>query len=593
MNNEEFCRAYPSKESLISLVNDDCSLKQSIEFEAHLESCESCQQQIESLAGEEWWWTKTASLLSTIDELTIPAKFANELSAGSFVVPTLVDLAADKPARLSNHVFDWTQVLDPPRHPEMLGCIDQFEIESKLGQGGMGLVLKGFDRELNRAVAIKVLSPQLASNGTSRKRFAREAQAAAAVVHPNVIPIYSVNASRSRPYIVMQLVAGNSLQSLVSDHGPLPVREIVRIAIQVADGLAAAHQQGLIHRDIKPANVLTEQDVSRVVITDFGLARATDDAAMTRTGWIAGTPHYMSPEQAQGSTLDHRTDLFSLGGLLYFLATGREPFRAESPFAVIQKIINEQSTAPGVLSCDLPPLMSDIIEKLLEKRPQDRFQSADELRGVLKKYLAHLQQPQNVAKPGRLLTRRRRKTRRMWFGGLAASIVLAAAWLGYGQFNKFDSSQPTAQRFKTDPAITNPNIISDNSDSPTSAPIEGTDEHLPAIKIPPTATAISGEPPIVETPIRPPTNGSVFLDRSLIRELDQLNREIDQYELHWNGSNPLAIAPPSFPLDQSFSTEFRELENSLERYEQSVRALDSNNQLNEQPGHPSLRKEIK
>ena len=196
----------------------------------------------------------------------------------------------------------------------------------------------------------------------------------------------------------------------------------MRVSIQIAAGLAAAHKQGLIHRDVKPGNILIERDVSRVMITDFGLARAADDAGMTQTGWLAGTPHYMSPEQSRGESLDCRTDLFSLGGLMYYLATGREPFRAESPFAVIQKIINDRPTSPLELNSDLPPLISDIIEKLLEKEPKDRFQSAAEVQDLLKRYLSHLQQPARVAKPKRVLTRRKRRLRNVFIGATIAAL---------------------------------------------------------------------------------------------------------------------------------------------------------------------------
>ena len=236
------------------------------------------------------------------------------------------------------------------------------------GAAGWELSFKGFDAELNRPVAIKFLAPHLAASGVARQRFAREAQAAAAVVHPNVVPIHSVNSSPVRPYIVMALVSGRSLQKHVEHHGPLPVKDVVRIGQQIAAGLAAAHEQGLVHRDIKPANILLEHDVSRVMITDFGLARAADDAALTQTGWLAGTPHYMSPEQAGGEEIDHRSDLFSLGSVMYFMATGREPFRAEKSLAVLQKIARAMTLLQPVRStAPFRRTLEQIIEKLLAK----------------------------------------------------------------------------------------------------------------------------------------------------------------------------------------------------------------------------------
>ncbi len=264
------------------------------------------------------------------------------------------------------------------------------------------------------------------------------------MVHPNVVPIYSVNQSVERPYLVMQLVSGKSLQSLVESNGPLEPRDVVRIAIQIADGLAAAHQQGLIHRDVKPANVLTEKDASRVMITDFGLARAVDDAGMTQTGWLAGTPHYMSPEQSRGDDLDPRSDLFSLGSLIYFLATGREPFRADKPYGVIQKIIHDTPRPAHAVAAEVPVGLSDVIAKLLAKKPEDRFESAEQLASYLRDYLAHLQQPAAIKPPPRL------SRRRLWPVAVSALLTVVvtataiAGWqLGWLPFSKAGQSSVT------------------------------------------------------------------------------------------------------------------------------------------------------
>ncbi len=271
----------------------------------------------------------------------------------------------------------------------------------------------------------------LAHNGTARRRFEREARAAAAIVHPNVIPIHSVNTSKGHPFIVMPLVSGRSLQAHIEQKGPMETKDVVRVGMQIAAGLAAAHQQGLIHRDIKPANILIEQDVSRVVITDFGFARAADDMAMTQTGWLAGTPHYMSPEQASGNSIDPRSDLFSLGAVMYFLATGREPFRAEKPVAVLHKIVNEPAIPANQINCDIPQTLSDIIEKLLEKQAHDRFVSAARAQKVLEEYLACLQQPQHRRSTVRVVTRRMRKQRqRLAVLLIALTMIPVGFWAG-------------------------------------------------------------------------------------------------------------------------------------------------------------------
>src|SRR5262249_51642112 len=173
--------------------------------------------------------------------------------------------------------------------------------------------------------AIKLLSPAYAANGSARKRFIREAQAVAAVKSEHIIGIYDVQKDAQPPYLVMELIDGISLQDKLDKHGPLGVKEILRIGMQIAEGLAAAHKHGKVHRDIKPANILLENGVERVKITDFGLARAVDDASVTQSGTVAGTPMYMSPEQAEGLPIDKRSDLFSLGTVLYAMCTGHSP----------------------------------------------------------------------------------------------------------------------------------------------------------------------------------------------------------------------------------------------------------------------------
>ena len=281
--------------------------------------------------------------------------------------------------------------LAPSDDPRMLGRFGQYEILGVIGSGGMGVVLKGDDTALNRYVAIKVLAPQLATVALARKRFAREAQAAAAVVHDNVIPIFGVDEFNDLPYLVMPYVGGMSLQKRIDNEGPLSVAEVLRIAAQTAAGLAAAHKQGLVHRDIKPANLLLPSNVERVQITDFGLARAADDRSLTKIGVIAGTPEYMSPEQARGEHVDYRSDLFSLGSVMYAMCTGTPPFRAGTSYGVLQKISDDVPKPIREQFPAVPQWLECIIEKLHAKSPEDRFQSAEETARVLNQCLAHLQ----------------------------------------------------------------------------------------------------------------------------------------------------------------------------------------------------------
>jgi serine/threonine protein kinase len=289
----------------------------------------------------------------------------------------------------------------------------------------------------------------LAASGAARARFAREARAAAAVLHENVVAIHRVAEAKSLPYLVMPYVPGDSLQKRLDEQGPLQVTEILRIGMQIAAGLAAAHAQGLVHRDIKPGNILLDKGVERVTITDFGLARAADDASLTRSGVIAGTPQYMSPEQARGEPLDGRSDLFSLGSVLYALCVGWPPFRAETAFGVLQRIGEAAPTPIREIATEVPEWLCEIIAKLHAKRPEDRFASAGEVSELLGRWLAHVQQPTVIPVPKRTGGRRQRGNKGRQVAmigtfGLAAIGVTAAVVLLAPSWNGNEGEQKTA-----------------------------------------------------------------------------------------------------------------------------------------------------
>jgi len=315
-------------------------------------------------------------------------------------------------------------LLTPSQKPGSLGRLDHYEILGIVGQGGMGIVLKGFDEKLRRVVALKVLAPELAVHGTARQRFTREARAAAAVSHEHVVTIHAVEADHRPPYLVMQFIDGVSLQEKLDQGVPLGLKEILRIGLQTAEGLAAAHRQGLVHRDIKPANILLENGVERVKITDFGLARAVDDASMTQSGVIAGTPLFMSPEQAAGLLVDHRSDLFSLGSVLYALCTGRPPFRAEGAQAVLRRVIDDTPRPIPEVNPEIPGWLCDLIARLQAKDSAGRFQSAQDVADLLRRRLAQLQQPGQATMPGAM-----EKPSSTWLLRKRRWIVCAAALL--------------------------------------------------------------------------------------------------------------------------------------------------------------------
>jgi serine/threonine protein kinase len=365
----------------------------------HLEHCEQCRAELSRLGGDERFWTDACQWLS------IASADVNELEGYRLHQPA-IDLS----------------FLEPPTHPEMLGRIGRYEVESLLGQGGMGVVFRAYDSDLQRPVAVKVLAPQWAASATARQRFAREAQAAASVAHENVIPIYNVDATAKLPYLVMRYIPGMTLQRWVMTHWPLDVGTILRVAGQLAEGLAAAHRRGLVHRDIKPGNVLVGENIDRVWITDFGLARAADSLTLTRTGVIAGTPHYMSPEQARGGAIDHRSDLFSLGCVLYFLCVGRPPFDADNTLAVLHKIVSENAKPLTHCREDLPPtfvrLVHQLLQRSIDRRPQDCQEVIDRL--------AHAQAEHLKGRRSRRLSPR---GQRLFAGSVAfVGLVVASLW---------------------------------------------------------------------------------------------------------------------------------------------------------------------
>ncbi len=299
--------------------------------------------------------------------------------------------------------------LQPAEDPQFLGRLAHFDVARVIGRGGMGIVLKAFDGCLQRPVALKVLDPEMADNEVARTRFCREARAAAAITNENVVAIHQVDLDEDSglPFLVMQLVTGMSLQERLDRGGPLDVRDILRIGMQTAAGLAAAHSHGLIHRDIKPANILLEDGMGSVKLTDFGLARAAEDVKLTQTGFVAGTPLYMAPEQARGEPVDHRSDLFSLGSVMYAMCTGRPPFEGSTPFVVLRHVTEDDPRPIQEINPAIPDYLVEVIERLHAKKPDDRFQSAAEVSLLLGEHLARLPQSTPVTTSRRVARLRR------------------------------------------------------------------------------------------------------------------------------------------------------------------------------------------
>ena len=391
---------------LVRLLESQLSAADERAVTAHLDHCAACREELNHLAGTIELWQETRTILADTTELSHSPD-----SNGS--------VATDAELNASNWIAN---LLAPSDDPAVLGTLDGRSVMAVIGQGGMGVVLKVWDEQLHRPLAIKLLSPMLATAGTARQRFFREAQAVAAVVHPNIVPIYAVTCEGALPYIVMPLVGGGSLQQRIERDGPLPISEVLSIGLQIAEGLVAAHKQGIIHRDIKPANILLDEGGHRVMLSDFGLARVLDDASMTASGLIAGTPNYMSPEQARGESVDARSDLYSLGAVLYTMATGHPPVRGDSALAVLRRVTEEKPRPVHEWNEAMPAWVDRLIAKFLDKSLERRVPTAEEATELLRSCLAHVRAPSRMELPVEIAGQSRRRS---WVIAVAVKFSFA------------------------------------------------------------------------------------------------------------------------------------------------------------------------
>ena len=359
---------------------------------AHLESCPHCLAMAETIpeydlpralptvvetapeSADPAWWNDVLRRLKSMDLAWLSGTALLGDSSGD----------GDPAEELS--------FLAPPQGEGELGRLAEYRVLRVLGLGGMGLVLEAEDTRLKRRVAVKVMRTRFSARAESRERFLREARAVAALEHDHIVPIYQVAQVEQSPYIVMPLLRGGSIDTELVRRGVFSAGEILAIGKQAASGLAYAHEHGIVHRDIKPANLWLETrpgdaESTRVRLLDFGLARGGDDASearLTQSGVIAGTPAYMSPEQARGGEADFRSDLFSLGAVLYEMATGRRPFSGENTMAILSSLALDQPKSPREFQPELPEELADSILRLLDKDPTRRPASAAETARLLR-----------------------------------------------------------------------------------------------------------------------------------------------------------------------------------------------------------------
>ncbi|MEM7473771.1 MAG: protein kinase [Planctomycetota bacterium] len=401
-------------------LDEELSAVEEAQAQNHIAACEHCQSTIENLATSGKGWGSFRNNLEDFPKL--------DSSTQAF------DEGALEP-------FELSDLLAPTDDPDSLGRLGRYEVSGIIGRGSAGIVLKAHDSSLNRYVAIKMLAPGLAYRGSARKRFEREARAIAAVSHPNVIEVHGVEEQQEKTFLVMQYFPGGSLHNRILREGWMTTTGVCRIGVQIARGLSEAHRQGIIHRDIKPANILLEDGTERAVVSDFGLASVSDEVKMTMSGMIAGTPQFMSPEQARGQDLDSRTDLFSLGCVMYAACTGRSPFEGENLMGVINSVCEATPKPIRELNPEIAPWLEDFIHRLLAKDREQRFQTAQEVDEILTVELAYLQMPANIPEPVRdwklpKFSQARRIF--MLFGSLFA-VAIAACLFVYSQTGDADN----------------------------------------------------------------------------------------------------------------------------------------------------------
>jgi serine/threonine protein kinase len=420
----------PPAEELRQLLDGSLSGDRQEACTTHMDTCTCCQSLLESIATDGSNLSQVVEGLNTAEPVANSAYWPALQSLNSSDPSTEQITIVPKPKPRSRDLS--LQFLQPPSDPAYLGRLAHFDVMRVIGRGGMGVVFEAFDSKLQRHVALKVLDPELIEDEVSRQRFCREARAAASITHENVVAVHQVEKSSEDglPYLVMQLIAGESLEQRLTREKKLPMGEIVRISMQAAHGLAAAHAQNLIHRDIKPGNILLEAAHDSVKLTDFGLARAAEDVKLTRTGFVSGTPLYMAPEQAMGEDTDHRSDLFSLGAIMYEMCAGQPPFKGNSALAILKQIADSKHTPLRELNSSVPQWLAETIDDLLAKKPADRIQSAAHLAELLEFEWALMKTTSENIPTVCQIEIRKRKIRNRIIGAVIGVTFLALGLIG-------------------------------------------------------------------------------------------------------------------------------------------------------------------
>ena len=386
----------PDRARLQQLLSGQTSDPEFSQLEAHLLHCDKCSREADALIPS----AEVTAMLSRAETQVFRTREAEQVeqlirkvrtlrsATSANVEQTLIgagEAGADRTPQETLLNAGQTVAVDastvsflrPAQQPDEIGRLGGYRILQVLGSGGMGVVYRAEDPSLKRLVALKVMKPTVAATGSAKERFLREAQFTAAIEHDHIVQIYQVGEDFGVPFIAMPLLRGESLKSRLGRTGYMPQSDVVRIGKEVSAGLAAAHERGLIHRDIKPDNIWIEEKTGRVKILDFGLVRSvSDDTELTQSGMVLGTPKYMAPEQAQGHVVDHRSDLFSLGSVLYHLATGKPAFDGNNLTATLMAVVHQEPQPIEALSPEIHPQLATLIAALVQKDRDKRPQSA-------------------------------------------------------------------------------------------------------------------------------------------------------------------------------------------------------------------------
>ncbi len=406
-------RSCPDPDDLESLLDGQLVSERARDLELHVLECEKCSKAAEALVPIDDVTAMVArgetSRVAPADAGIVQAlieegsRLADRPSAGTDELTVLgneVEDTATSKQKMSkqNSPEDATFFLRPAEQEGELGRLGGYRVLEVLGAGGMGVVFRVEDPRLKRQVALKAMKPSIAADQHARARFLREAEATAAIEHDNIVTIYQVGEDNDVPFIAMQLLKGESLKSRLKREKLLPQGEATRIGMEIAAGLQAAHERGLIHRDIKPDNIWLQEGTNRVRIVDFGLVRnSAEDVELTTSGVVLGTPRYMAPEQAQGLPVDHRCDLFSLGSVLYRLVSGLDAFQGNALTAILIAVAHANPIPLRELDPAIDPELEQIIHRLLSKNPGDRFADAGEVEDRLRTIFYRLNQADDLS----------------------------------------------------------------------------------------------------------------------------------------------------------------------------------------------------